>query len=141
MSGALTLPYVPERVPHGALVAHRHSFAPPRCRTSHYRRTFVSLSVFFGTILVTLCFMVWGWWASRAEPMLSCCRDLLFLFCLLLFYLFLPAMGWLCGVGVFGLIECSHSLPALHSGLQFNNNNNNMLSHTELSHLPSQFPR
>ena len=27
-------------------------------------------------------------------------------------------MGWLCGVGVFGLIECSHSLPALHSGLQ-----------------------
>ena len=32
-------------------------------------------------------------------------------------------MGWLCGVGVFGLIECSHSLPALHSGLQFNNNN------------------
>ena len=31
-------------------------------------------------------------------------------------------MGWLCGVGVFGLIECPHSLPALHSGLQNNNN-------------------
>ena len=29
----------------GALVAHRHSFAPPRCRTSQYRRTFVPLSV------------------------------------------------------------------------------------------------
>ena len=27
-------------------------------------------------------------------------------------------MGSLCGVGVFGLIECSHSLPALHSGFQ-----------------------
>ena len=27
-------------------------------------------------------------------------------------------MGWLCGVGIFGLIECSHSLPALHSRLQ-----------------------
>ena len=27
-------------------------------------------------------------------------------------------MGWLCGVEVFGLVECSHSLPALHSGLQ-----------------------
>ena len=27
-------------------------------------------------------------------------------------------MGWLCGVGVFGLIECSHSLCALHSRLQ-----------------------
>ena len=31
---------------------------------------------------------------------------------------FLPSVGWLCGVGVFGLIECSHSLSALHSGLQ-----------------------
>ena len=51
--------------------------------------------------------------------MLSCWHDLLFLLCLLLFYLLLlPSMGWLCVVGVFGLIECSHSLPALHSGLQ-----------------------
>ena len=38
-------------------------------------------------------------------------------FWLLLFYL-LPSIGWLCGAGVFGLIECSHSLPALHSWLQ-----------------------
>ena len=30
--------------------------------------------------------------------MLSCWHDLLFLFCLLLFYFFLPSMGWLCGV-------------------------------------------
>ena len=44
----------------------------------------------------------------------------------ILFYLFLLSMGWLCGVGVFGLIECPHSLPALHSGLQNNNNNNNI---------------
>ena len=36
---------MPERVTRGALVAHGHSFAPPRCRTSQYRRTFVSLSV------------------------------------------------------------------------------------------------
>ena len=34
-------------------------------------------------------------------------------------------MGWLCGVGVFGLIECPHCLPALRGGLQNNNNNNN----------------
>ena len=40
----------------------------------------------------------------KSEPMLSCLHDLLFLFCLLLFYLFLPSMGWLCGVGAFGLI-------------------------------------
>ena len=50
--------------------------------------------------------------------MLSCWHDLLFLCCLILFCLLLPSMCWLCGVGVFGQIECSHSLPALHSGLQ-----------------------
>ena len=44
-SGALPLPCVPARVTLGALVAHRDSFAPPRCRTSQYRRTFVPLSV------------------------------------------------------------------------------------------------
>ena len=32
-------------VTRGALVAHRHSFTPPRCKTSQYRRTFVPLSV------------------------------------------------------------------------------------------------
>ena len=45
LSGALNLPHVPVRVTRGALVAHRHSFEPPRCRISHYRRTFVLLSV------------------------------------------------------------------------------------------------
>ena len=34
LSGALPLPYVPAHVTHGALVAYRHSFAPPHCRTS-----------------------------------------------------------------------------------------------------------
>ena len=45
LSGALHLPYVPARVTRGALVAHRHSFASPCCRTSPYRKTFVLLSV------------------------------------------------------------------------------------------------
>ena len=45
LSSALPLPYVPARVTRGALVAHRHSFAPPRCRTSQYRRSFVPHSV------------------------------------------------------------------------------------------------
>ena len=44
-SGALPLPCVPARVTRGALVAYWPSFAPPRCRTSEYRRTFVPLSV------------------------------------------------------------------------------------------------
>ena len=30
---------------HGAVIAHRYTHAPPRCRTSQYRRTFITLSV------------------------------------------------------------------------------------------------
>ena len=45
LSSALPLPYMPARVTRGSLVAHRYSFAPPRCRTSLYRRSFVPLSV------------------------------------------------------------------------------------------------
>ena len=44
-SSALPLLYVPARVTHGALVAHRHLFVPPCCMTSQYHRTFVPLSV------------------------------------------------------------------------------------------------
>ena len=45
LSDALPLPYVPALVTRGTLVAHRHSFAPTRCRTSQYRRSFMPLSV------------------------------------------------------------------------------------------------
>ena len=45
LSSALPSKYVPVRVTHGALVAHRHSFDSPRCRTSQYRSTSVPLSV------------------------------------------------------------------------------------------------
>ena len=44
LSGSLPLPYVQARVTRGALVAHMHSFAYPRCRTSQYHRTFAPLS-------------------------------------------------------------------------------------------------
>ena len=91
----------------------------------------------FGTILVTLCLIVCDWRVSRAEPMLSCRHDLLCLFCLLLFHLFLPSMGWLCGVGVFGLMKCSHSLPALiglRNTVNNNNNNNNNNKDIESDH-------
>ena len=36
---------MPAQVTHDPLVAHRHSFAPPHCRTFQYRRSFVPLSV------------------------------------------------------------------------------------------------
>ena len=45
LCGALPVPYVPERVTRGALIAHRYAYAPSRCRTSQYRRSFIPLSV------------------------------------------------------------------------------------------------
>ena len=45
LNGALPGPYVLVRVTRGALVAHRYTYAPPRCRTSQYNRTFIPLSV------------------------------------------------------------------------------------------------
>ena len=45
LNGALPGLYVPVRVTRGALVAHRYTYAPPRCRTSQYRITFILLSV------------------------------------------------------------------------------------------------
>ena len=43
--GALPVPYVPVWVTRGTVIAHRYTYAPTRCRTSQYRRTFVPLSV------------------------------------------------------------------------------------------------
>ena len=58
LSGALPLRYVPARVTHGALVAHRLLLAHPCCRISQYRRPLCPSRCLFGTILVTLCLMV-----------------------------------------------------------------------------------
>ena len=43
--GALPVPYMPVWVTRGAVIAHRYTYAPPRCRTSQNRRTFVPFSV------------------------------------------------------------------------------------------------
>ena len=45
LCGALPVPYVPVRVTHGTLIAHRYTYAPPRCRTQQNRMTFITLSV------------------------------------------------------------------------------------------------
>ena len=42
---ALPVPYVPVRVTRGAVIAHRYTCEPLRCRTSQYSRTFISFSV------------------------------------------------------------------------------------------------
>ena len=39
--GALLVPYVPVQVTRGAVIAHRYTYALPRCRTSLDRRTFI----------------------------------------------------------------------------------------------------
>ena len=65
-------PYVPVRVTRGALVAHRYTYAPPRCRTSQYRRTFVCLSVFLWNDLADPVFVGVGLagFKSRANAIL-----------------------------------------------------------------------
>ena len=45
INDALPGPYVPVRVTCGALVAHRYTYAPLRCRTSQFHRTVVLFSV------------------------------------------------------------------------------------------------
>ena len=44
LCGALPVPYVPVHVTRSPLIAHRYTFAPPRCRTSQCK-TFIPLSV------------------------------------------------------------------------------------------------
>ena len=56
LNGALSGPYVPVRVARGALVTHRYTYAPPRCRTSQYSRTFIPLSVSLWNDLANLVF-------------------------------------------------------------------------------------
>ena len=53
LNGAIPGSFVPVRVTSGALVAHRY-YAPPRCRTSKYRRIFILLTMSLWTILLTL---------------------------------------------------------------------------------------
>ena len=51
LNGALPGPYLPVRVTRGALVAHRYTYAPPRCRTLQYSRTFFPFSVSLWNVL------------------------------------------------------------------------------------------
>ena len=44
LNGALPGPYVPVRVTRGALVPHRYTYAPPRCRTMQFSRTVILFS-------------------------------------------------------------------------------------------------
>ena len=87
-------PYEPARVTRGALIAHVHSFAPPRCRTSQYRRTFVPLTLSLWNDLCDPEFDGVGLVVSRAEPMLPVgmiCSFFFDSYCFIFF--FLPWVG------------------------------------------------
>ena len=80
--GALPVPYVPVRVTRGDLISHRYTYAPSRCRTSQYSRTFVRLSVSLWNDLVDTVFDGVG-----AGPMPFCWPSCSLLFCPQLFFL------------------------------------------------------
>ena len=94
------VPYVQVWVTRGALITHRYTFAPPRCRTSQYHRTFIHSQSLCGMIWLTPYLMLWDWRVSRAGPMRFCWPSCSLLFCLQLFslsFLFLYRLvvwGW-----------------------------------------------
>ena len=61
LNSGLPLPYVPVRVTRGALVAHRYTYTPPRCRTSQYSWTFMPFSVSLWNDLANPVSMAWDW--------------------------------------------------------------------------------
>ena len=80
LSCALPLPYVPTRVTRGALVAQGTRLRLLAVELLSSVEPFCPSRGLFATILVTLYLMVLDWRVLRAEPMLSCWPNLLFLF-------------------------------------------------------------
>ena len=70
LNGALPIAFVPVRVTRGDLVAYWFTYALPRCRTSQYRRTFITLSVSLWNDLANPVFDGVGLEGSRAGPIL-----------------------------------------------------------------------
>ena len=71
LNDALPGQHVPVRVTCGAMVTHRYTYSPPRCRTSQYRRTSVPLSVSFWNDLADPYWMVcYGRFKSMASAFL-----------------------------------------------------------------------
>ena len=112
--GVLPGPYVPVRVTRGALVAHRYTYAPLRCRTSQYRRTFIPLSVALRNDIGKLVFdgVALTDFKSRANAFLVALLLAPFVFYSFPF-IFFHSIGWYCGAGVFGLIGCQSPSPGL----------------------------
>ena len=87
LGGALPVPYVPVRVIRSASIAHWYTFAPPCCRTSQYRRSFIPLSVSLWNDLVDPVFDGVGLAGFKSRSNAFCWRSCSLLFCLQLFSL------------------------------------------------------
>ena len=100
LCGTLPVPYVPVRVTRGALIAHQYTFAPPRCRTSQYHRTFILLSVSLWNDLVDPVFEGVGLAGFKSRSNSFLLAQLLSPFCLklfslsLIFFYRLVVWGW-----------------------------------------------
>ena len=107
LCGALPVSYVPVRVTRGAVIAHRFTYAPPRCGASQYHRTFIRLSVSLWNDFSDWPRVRWcgtGGFQEQGQCLFIglAARSLFFSCCVLFFH----SVGWCCGVGVFGLIGC-----------------------------------
>ena len=131
LNDALPGTYVPARVTRGALVAHRYTYAPPRCRTLQQSRTFIPLSVSLWNDLANHVFDGVGLagFKSRANPSLLASAAhiptiVFYFFSLSLLSLYrLVLWGW-------GLrtdrVYATLSQPCTADLFNNNNNNNNI---------------
>ena len=103
LNGAQPGQYVPVRVTSGALVAHRYTDAPARCRTLQYSRTFVPFSVSLWNDLANPVFDGVGLsgFKSRANACLfiglSCSIPTIVFYSF--FLSLLSVYSWYCGAG------------------------------------------
>ena len=121
--GVPLVPYVPVWITRSALVTHRYTYAPPRCRTSTaVAQDFHSLLSVFScwTILLPLYSMVWDWCVIRGWPMLFCWLKLL---APLLPSTVFRLSSFSCLLS--SLIGCKSLSPSLALLTSFNDNNNN----------------
>ena len=95
LCGAIPLPYVPVRVTRGAVISHWFTYAPPRCTTSQFHRTFIPLSVSLWNDLSDPVFDGVGLAGFMSRPMPFYWPSCSLTFCLLLFSLSLLSFGGL----------------------------------------------
>ena len=105
---------VPVRITRGALVAHRYTYAPPRCRTSQYHMTFIHLSetlwnnfadpVIDGVGLAGFKSRANAFSLALAAPLLSSIFSVFFSL----------SLGFIVGPLSLDRWGVGHSLPALH---------------------------